>query len=100
MFYDDLFQMMYSIKIDGFDAFIHIINSGADDGAFFGLLIEEEGTKYVVGQIDLNESHYQFAYIREQFVFDIVKGVLDWEHDSFWMSDQYIYGQEYGTINN
>ncbi len=83
--------MMYKTKLKrGEDACVVMLKQ-APHHAFLALVIEEEGSisKCVIGQLEEDTGYYQMKYIDDEWIYDVITGVIDWNSDEMWTSNRY-----------
>ena len=87
---------MYVLNIDGYESILHIIKYSRDNQSILGIVTSSHDghTNYVVGQCDFEDNYCEISYVKDEYVFDIIKGVIDWENPQFWQSSRYLYNQQ------
>lgn len=86
-------KSMYKTTIQNCDVCVAILRRGSDD-TFFALVLDAtaEG-RYAIGQLDDTSGYYHLRFLREDCVYQMLAGDLDWQDSEVWKSDYYTYGE-------
>lgn len=84
--------MIYRTTINsGIEACVMMLRE-AEHGSFLALVVDQYNTStYAIGQLDHEDGYYQMQYLREECLYDIFTGDVDWTSSEVWTSGNYTY---------
>lgn len=80
---------MFKTTIDECESVVYILKEG-NNSTFVAMIVDcDNSVRFTIGQVYIDDGYYQMMFLKEDWVYDVLSGTVDWETDEVWTDGLY-----------